>query len=181
MHFHLSIGKTVKAIRMRESYSMETAKCIYPQQAWPTHGGGLEQAFMQLLEQDADVEQWLKIGETQHAFAQIFYMRKDGLMAAYHPDFIVATQDRIYLIETKGNDKLDDANVRQKQTAATEWGKKINTLPSEKRMGREWEYVLIGENAFYQLRGGGATLIDIFRHCCISYAGARGNLFEMDY
>ena len=39
-------------------------------------------------------------------------------MATYHPDFIVATRDKIYLIETKGNDMVFDKNVRQKQTAA---------------------------------------------------------------
>ena len=78
-----------------------------------------------------------------HPFAVIYYMRRDGLMATYHPDFIVATHEKVYLIETKGNDKLFDKNVRQKQTAAVEWTKKINELKSEERMNREWEYVLI--------------------------------------
>ena len=168
---------SVKVIRMRESFSMNVAKCIYTRQAWPSHGGGLEKAFMQLLEQDADVERWLKINETQHAFAQIFYMRKDGLMATYHPDFIVATAEKVYLIETKGDDKVDDANVRQKQIAATEWVKKINTLPKKDRMSREWEYVLVPEATFYSLQAGGASFIDICNRCKVSYAAARGSLF----
>ena len=168
---------SVKVIRMRESFSTDVAKCIYTRQAWPSHGGGLEKAFMQLLEQDADVERWLKINETQHAFAQIFYMRKDGLMATYHPDFIVATAEKVYLIETKGDDKVDDANVRQKQIAATEWVKKINTLPKKDRMSRQLEYVLVPEATFYSLQAGGASFIDICNRCKVSYAAARGSLF----
>lgn len=168
---------SVKVIRMRESFSIDVTKCIYARQGWPTHGGNLEKAFMLLLEQDADVERWLKINETQHAFAQIFYMRKDGLMATYHPDFLVATAEKVYLIETKGDDKVDDANVRQKQIAATEWVKKINTLPEKERMAREWEYVLIPESTFYNLEAGGASLTDICTRCRVSNATARGYLF----
>lgn len=84
------------------------------------------------------MERFLKINENGHSFAIIFYVRKDGLMATYHPDFIVATADKVYLIETKGDDKVDDANVRQKQTATIEWIKKINALEPEDRMNRTW-------------------------------------------
>lgn len=168
---------SVKAIRMRESFSKDVVKCIYTRQGWPSHGGNLEKAFMDLLERDADVERWLKINETQHDFAQIFYMRKDGLMATYHPDFLAATGYKVYLIETKGDDKVNDENVRQKQIAATEWVRKINTLPSEERMHREWEYVLIAESVFYSLEAGGASLTDICDRCRVSYAAATGTLF----
>ncbi len=36
-------------------------------------------------------------------------------MSVYHPDFIVATNDKVYLVETKGNDKINDKNVRKKR------------------------------------------------------------------
>lgn len=167
----------VKKIHLRESASMNVTKCIYTRQGWPTHGGGLEQAFIEFIDADADVERWLKINESQHAFASINYMRKDGLMATYHPDFLIATKDMVYLIETKGNDKIDDANVRQKQTAATEWVERVNALPSQDRMGRLWRYVLLGEDTFYLLRNGGATLTDICARCSVSRAAASGSLF----
>lgn len=168
---------SVRAIHMRESFSAEVVKCIYERQGWPTHDGRLEREFMELLEQDADVERWLKINESRHSFAVIYYMRKDGLMATYHPDFLVATATHVYLIETKGNDKIDDANVRQKQTAATEWINKVNGLPEKERMSRKWEYVLVAESTFYSLRSGGAFLTDICDRCKVSYAAARGSLF----
>ena len=37
----------------------------------------------------------------------------------------------------------------KKQVAATEWCRKINTLPPPDRMERQWEYVLLGETVFY--------------------------------
>ena len=170
---------SLRAIKMRESYSMEVQKCIYPRLGYPSHGGGLEKAFIEFLDRDAEVERFLKINENGHSFAIIFYVRKDGLMATYHLDFIVATADKVYLIETKGDDKVDDVNVRQKQTATIEWIKKINALEPEDRMNRTWEYVLVGESVFYSLSGSGATITDICNMCKVSYSVATGNLFDM--
>ena len=170
---------SLRAIKMRESYSMEVQKCIYPRLGYPSHGGGLEKAFIEFLDRDAEVERFLKINENGHSFAIIFYVRKDGLMATYHPDFIVATADKVYLIEAKGDDKVDDVNVRQKQTATIEWIKKINALEPEDRMNRTWEYVLVGESVFYSLSGSGATITDICNMCKVSYSVATGNLFDM--
>ena len=114
-----TLFSSVPEIKMRESFSMETHKTIYERQGYPSHGGGLEKAFIEFLDKDGEVERFLKINESMHSFAVIYYMRNDGLMATYHPDFIAATSDKIYLIETKGNDKVFDKNVRQKQTAAS--------------------------------------------------------------
>lgn len=170
---------SLRAIKMRESYSMEVQKCIYPRLGYPSHGGGLEKAFIEFLDRDAEVERFLKINENGHSFAIIFYVRKDGLMATYHPDFIVATADKVYLIETKGDDKVDDVNVRQKQTATVEWIKKINALEPGDRMNRTWEYVLVDESVFYSLSGSGATITDICNMYKVSYSVATGNLFDM--
>ena len=168
---------SVTEIKMRETYSVETHKTIYERQGYPSHGGGLEKAFIDFLDKDGEVECFLKINESQHSFAVIYYMRKDGLMATYHPDFIVATGKKIYLIETKGNDRLFDKNVRQKQTAAVEWTNKINELIPQERMNRTWEYVLISEDNFYGLSHNGATITDICDRCKVSLSAASGNLF----
>ncbi len=168
---------SVTEIKMRESYSVETHKTIYERHGFPSHGGGLERAFIDFLDKDGEVERFLKISENMHPFAIIYYMRRDGLMATYHPDFIVATHEKVYLIETKGNDKLFDKNVRQKQTAAIEWTRKINELKPEERMNREWEYVLISEDNFYSLSVNGATITDICDRCKVSLSAAMGELF----
>ena len=168
---------SVTEIKMRESFSLEVCKCIYERQGYPTSRGGFEKAFIEFLDRDGEVERFLKINESQHAFAVIYYMRADGLMATYHPDFIVGTDKKTYLIETKGNDKLFDKNVRQKQTAAVEWTRKINELKPEERMNREWEYVLISEDNFYGLSSSGATITDICDRCKVSLSAAMGELF----
>lgn len=172
-----TLFSSVTEIKMRESYSIETHKTIYERQGYPSSRGGLERAFIDFLDTDGEVERFLKISENMHPFAVIYYMRKDGLMATYHPDFIVATQKKIYLIETKGNDKLFDKNVRQKQTAAVEWTRKINELPMEDRMNKKWEYVLISEDNFYGLSRNGATITDICDRCKVSLSAAMGELF----
>lgn len=168
---------SVTEIKMRELFSLEVHKCIYERLGYPTSRGGFEKAFIKFLDRDGEVERFLKISENMHPFAIIYYMRSDGLMAPYHPDFIVGTQRKIYLIETKGNDKIFDKNVRQKQTAAVEWIRKINELKPIDRMNREWEYVLISEDNFYGLSQNGATITDICDRCKVSLSAAMGELF----
>ena len=168
---------SVGQLRMRESCSLVLQKTIYERLPFPSSGGGFERRFMEFLDRDGGVERFLKINETQHAFAIIYYIRRDGLLATYHPDFIVGTADRIYLIETKGNNLMDSANVRLKQTAAAEWTRRINELPEPERMGRQWEYVLLSEDNFYSLSASGASLSDICARCQVSLSVATGDLF----
>lgn len=169
---------TVKVLRMRESYSQPLQKTIYERVPFPSHGGGFEKAFAQFLDTDSSVEAVLKIDETQHSFAVIYYIRDDGMLATYHPDFIVKTKYKIYIIETKGNDKIDDKNVRLKQQSTVQWLRRVNDLPERERMSRQWEYVLLSEDNFYSLSGSGATLEEICNHCRVSASSATGNLFE---
>ena len=84
---------------------------------------------------------------------------------------------KVYLIETKGNDKVFDKNVRLKQTAAVEWTRKINKLRPEERMNRTWEYVLLSEDNFYGLSSNGATLTDICDRLKVSLSFLVGDLF----
>ena len=168
----------VKSLKMRESYSLPLQKTIYERTQYPSHGGGLEKVFAEFLDRDAEVERFLKISETQHSFASIYYIRADGLMSVYHPDFLVATSDKVYLVETKGNDKINDKNVRQKQAATIEWVRKINSLKPEERMNREWEYVLLSEDNFYGLSANGATITDICNLNKVSLSQVTGDLFS---
>lgn len=167
---------SVEKIPVRELYSLELRKTIYTRTPFPSHGGGLERAFMEFIDCDSQVERWIKISETRHRFAIITYMRADGLLATYHPDFLVATADKVYMVETKGQDRVMDRNVRQKRRAAVEWCDKLNDLPPATRDGREWEYILIGENDFYGLSRNGATFEDICQRCRINAAVVQGEL-----
>jgi len=145
----------------RERFSLPLRKTIYERTPFPSHAGGLEKAFSEFCNLDAKVERFLKIDETRHDFAKIFYLRTDGLLATYHPDFIVATKTTFYLVETKGENSLKDENVRKKCLAAKEWCAKINSFPPEARENREWKYVLLGENLFFRLKDASADINEI--------------------
>lgn len=168
---------SVKTLRMRESFSLELQKVIYERMNFPSSKGRLEKSFMEFLDRDGDVQRFLKINESQHAFAKGFYIREDGLLASYHPDFLVCTENEIYIVETKGEDKINDGNVRRKQLAILEWCKKINRLPADARMNREWIFMLLGENDFYTWSTNGASFLDIARLTKVSVTELSGLLF----
>ena len=168
---------SVPVLRMRESFSMALQKVIYERMNYPSSKGELERRFMEFLDKDADVQRFLKINESQHDFAKGFYIREDGLLASYHPDFMVCTEEGVYIVETKGNDKINDANVRRKQLSLLEWCKKLNCLPNEDRMNRTWSYMLLSEDNFYTWSANGATFNDIARLSCVSTTAVTGLLF----
>ena len=168
---------SVSHLRIRESYSLELQKVIYERMGYPSNRGGFEKDMSEFLDRDADVQRFLKISESQHRFASIFYLREDGLLASYHPDFIVATEDKIYILETKSNRDIKEANVRHKRIASIEWCKKINQLKPEDRMDREWEYLLLSEDNFYGLYHSGATFKDMANRSKVSLSGLTGDLF----
>jgi type III restriction enzyme len=99
------------------------------------------------------------------------------MLASYFPDFMVKTSEHIYLVETKAQDQMDQANVKQKQLGAIDWVSKVNELDSEDRMNRKWHYILLGEETFYSLKNNGASIIDIFDYCELSKARVENRLF----
>ena len=99
-------------------------------------------------------------------------MRDDGLLATYHPDFIVVAGGVNYLVETKGDDKTRSSNVQRKRVAATEWCKKL----TETECAGEWQYVIVGESSFYGLRNAKGTFRDIAARCMVSMAMVQNEL-----
>jgi type III restriction enzyme len=170
---------SVPELTLRETYSLPLQKVIYERLGYPSHGGGLERAFAEFLDADAQVERFIKISESQHCFATLHYLRTDGLLASYHPDFMVCTATHIYIIETKGDDKKTDGNVLRKQQATVRWCNKINTLLPDDRMDRMWEYVLLPESSFYPLAKNGAMLEDICRLNRVAASGPE-RLFDFE-
>lgn len=151
----------VSELKMRENYSLDITKTIYERLPYPSNKGELEKNFMLFCDNDAQVNSLLKVNEHYHYFAHLSYIRTDGMLSAYHPDFIVKTDSAVYLVETKAAKDMNDHNVRQKELAALDWLEKINELNPDDRMGCEWSYVLLGENTFYSLRDKGASVQEI--------------------
>ena len=120
----------VNTLRIRENYSLDVSKTIFEKLGYPSNKGGLEKDFIKFLDLDGEVESFIKINETQHMFSSIFYIRQDGLLSKYSPDFLVKTKDKYHIVETKGEDRVDNANVKQKQLATLEWCKKDKYIKS---------------------------------------------------
>lgn len=165
---------TINKIIVREHSSLELVKTIYTRDGYPAYGGGLEKACMEFFDRDADVEQFIKINEAKHTFARMPYLRNDGLFSEYIPDFIVVMKDKVYLVETKATNQVNDENVQRKRMAAVEWCKQINELQPEDRMERQWAYVLLSEQDFMKYKDSGATCKDMFAVTELTEYGVKG-------
>jgi type III restriction enzyme len=167
----------VPELRMRENFSVPIEKTIYERLPFPSNKGNFEKNFMEYVDSDAEIEAFTKVNEYYHRFATIPYIRTDGLISHYSPDFILRTRAKIYLVETKADKDLNDENVRRKQLATLDWVKRINALPVEDRDKREWFYILIGENNFYSLKENNASIEEICELAKINDAKIKGILF----
>ncbi|WP_292460622.1 DEAD/DEAH box helicase [Methanothermococcus sp.] len=166
----------VKELKMRENYSLNVSKSIYEKLPYPSNKGGFEKNFMEFIDCDSEVEAFIKIIETKHTFAGIPYIREDGLLAHYYPDFMIKFANDIYLVETKAQKDLNNKNVQQKMISAINFVNTINELPPEKRDHRKWHYVLLGENTFYGLSEKGASAKEILEYAKMTESKVKGTL-----
>ena len=94
-----------------------------------------ELTLARLLDTDPDVQNWLRPSPKEF---NITYNRGK----VYEPDFVVETEHIIYLVEVKGEDKLNDLDVIAKKdrgiqycATASRWGKANGY--------KEWRYLFI--------------------------------------
>ncbi|MFH0970563.1 MAG: DEAD/DEAH box helicase family protein [Candidatus Diapherotrites archaeon] len=167
-----SIGE----MKIRDTYSINVAKTIYDKIGFPSNKGGFEKAFIEFIDSDSKVKAFMKINEYYHDFACIMYLRDDGMLPRYYPDFIVRIADQVYLVETKADRDLNNVNVKQKRLATLDWIAKVNKLKLEDRMSCIWNYVLLGENTFYGMSEKGATTQEILEYAKLSKAKVEGTL-----
>lgn len=151
----------VPKLMVRESSSVEVSKCIYDRLGWPSRNGGLERAFIYWAQADSHVQVFCKISENRHTFARLRYVKDDGLPAFYSPDFLVRTENAVYLVETKGQEQTIHPNVQRKLKAALAWCERINNLTEKQRCGPPWHYVLLAEKVLYEWQGKGAHLAEL--------------------
>lgn len=163
-------------IKIRETYAINVAKTIYPRISFPSNKGGFEKKFIEFIDSDSKVNSFIKINEHYHYFSNVIYIRDDGLLAHYYPDFMVKIGNKIYLVETKAEKDLNNQNVKSKRLATIDWTDKINELKSEDRMGCTWSYVLLGENTFYSMSEKGASTEEILEYAKLTKAKVKGTL-----
>ncbi len=169
----------VSQVRIRDTYAVNVAKTIYPKISFPSHKGGFEKKFMEFIDTDAKVKCFMKINEYNHDFANIIYVRDDGMLANYYPDFIARIDDKMYLVETKAQRDLKDVNVTQKRLATVDWIDKVNALNSDDRMNCSWSYALLGEDTFYGMSQKGADTQEILEYAILTKAKIKGTLADL--
>lgn len=167
----------VQTLKMRENFALEIRKSIYEKTQYPSNKGEFEKDFMTFADSDSKVERLLKINENYHNFAHIKYIRTDGLLSSYYPDFILKIDDNIYFVETKSEKDKNDLNVKQKQKSSIDFCKKINELSPENRMNVVWSYSILDDTTFYAMKDRGASVQELLEYCKITNARIQGTLF----
>ena len=168
----------IPTLKMRENYSLDIKKSIYQKTKYPSNKGLFEKSFLEFADRDSAVERLVKIDENYHTFATLHYIRTDGLLSNYYPDFMVKFAQDIFLVETKAEDSLDNANVRQKQKSALDWCKQISALPEPERMNCIWHYALLDDATFTSLSQNNASLMEILRYSELTQHKVKEGLFE---
>ncbi len=110
-----------------------------------------EKDFAAILEKDAAVMKWLRPSRKQF---QIYWKHNSQ---QYVPDFVVETNDTIYMVETKKEGDIETAEVQEKATAAAEYCRHATAFTT-KNNGKPWKYVIIPHNTVLANMGF-ATLV----------------------
>lgn len=112
-----------------------------------------ELVLARVVEQDKEVINWLRPAQNEF---NITYNRG----RYYVPDFVVETNEEIYLIEVKGEDKLNDADVIAKGKMAVKYCEVVSNWA--KANGRkEWRYIFIPSKEI-QISSSIASLVQRF-------------------
>lgn len=165
----------VNSLKMREKFTINLTKSIYEKTAYPSNKGIFEREFMLFCDNDGSVDKIIKIEVKKHEFASIFYIKTNGQVARYYPDFIVQSGDKIYLIETKAQKDLDNKDVEQKKMSAIKFTEQINELDAKDRGDAIWSYHILDENTFISKKNG--TLNNMLKACELNKNRFEGRLF----
>lgn len=94
-----------------------------------------ELMLARILERENNVQKWLRPSTSEF---DITY--NEG--SRYEPDFVVETEEMVYLVEVKGEDKINDADVLAKKERAVSYCKLVSEW-AEKNSQKEWRHVFI--------------------------------------
>lgn len=94
-----------------------------------------ELVLARVLESEESVVNWLRPAPAEF---NITY----GEGRNYEPDFVVETTDKIYLVEVKGEDKLDSADVLAKKERAVSYCRLVSDW-ARANGEKSWQYVFI--------------------------------------
>lgn len=120
---------------------LSAKKCIFTKTVGEAHSGGLELSFAAFLEAAPDVaafaKNYLAIG------FKFDYIKADGDLSTYTPDFVVRTSDgKVWIVETKGREELD---LPQKMERLKQWCAEATVAEDN---GTLYDYVFVDQESF---------------------------------
>ena len=123
-------------------------KACHPQYKFDSKS---EKDFAQILEQDKEVIKWMRPADKQF---RIYYANN---ARQHHPDFVVETNDTIYLAEVKAKDEINTPEVQDKKQAAEMYCRYASEYTTANG-GKLWKYILVPHdvvmlnNSFFKLK-----------------------------
>ena len=138
-------------IRLRQTRPFRTEhrpflaakKSVFTKIVGEPHAGGFELSFAAFLETAPDVaafaKNYLAVG------FKLEYVKADGDLSTYTPDFIIRTADGIvWIIETKGREELD---LPQKMSRLAQWCADATTASAEDG-GTTYRFIYVDQASF---------------------------------
>ncbi len=136
-------------IRLRETRPFRTEprpylaarKSIFTKIVGEPHSGGFELSFAAFLDAAPDVaafaKNYLAVG------FKLDYVKADGDLSNYTPDFIVRTTDgAVWIVETKGRQEID---LPQKMTRLRQW---CADATAAEENGQRYDFVFVDQPSF---------------------------------
>jgi len=136
--FKVSESQTLHTSKS-EDYLYKPMKCVF--NMLPADSK-FEIEFMRYLDSQNQVVAFMKVVK-EILTMRILYYDQAGFVRYYVPDFIVKTEDGMYILETKGKELDLIPNVKLKDKAAENWCKNTSEIS-----GIPWKYVKILSDEF---------------------------------
>jgi type III restriction enzyme len=133
--------KETRPFRTEHRPFLTTKKSIFTKIVGEPHSGGFELSFAAFLETAKDVsafaKNYLAVG------FKLDYVKADGNLSTYTPDFIVRTIDgTIWIAETKGREELD---LPQKMARLKLWCADATAAEDN---GRRYDFIFVDQIGF---------------------------------
>lgn len=120
---------------------LSAKKCIFTKTVGEAHYGGLELSFAAFLEDAQDVSAFAKNYPT--IGFKFDYIKADGDLSTYTPDFVVRTRDgKVWIVETKGREELD---LPQKMERLKQWCAEATAAEDN---GTTYDFVFVDQESF---------------------------------
>jgi type III restriction enzyme len=123
---------------------LDASKSVFNRVVGEAHSGGLELDFAGFLENTAEdvvsfAKNYLAVG------FKLDYVKADGELSTYTPDFVVRTEDgKVWIVETKGREELD---LPQKMQRLRQWCLDA-TNASADDTGMRYGFVYVDQEGF---------------------------------